>query len=127
MEYELVVLQSSFVARSVGIFFPLLGNTLLCQVVDDFDIRFQVQQKGGIQFLANTTMFCGSGSSCTQAQNAMPFADFSDDNNNDHDMEYFDGDNAFGQQTIQKSLGLDSRMTELTSCLMMFTTGKHST
>lgn len=63
------------------------------QVVDNFDIRFQAQQNGGIQFLANTTMFCGTGSPCTQVQNAMPFADLSDDNNNNHDMEYFDGDN----------------------------------
>ena len=98
----------------LAFFLPLLGNTLLCQVVDDFDIRFQVQQKGGIQFLANTTMFCGSGSSCTQAQNAMPFADFSDDNNNDHDMEYFDGDNdpsTWSSSSDSLSLGVCAEVT----------------
>ena len=62
------------------------------QVVDDFDIRFQAQQNGGIRFLANTTMFCGTGSSCVSAQSATPF-DGSADNNNSHEMQYYNGDN----------------------------------
>lgn len=62
------------------------------QVVEDFEIRYQAQQNGGIQFLANTTMFCGTGSSCTAAQQAMPITGWPQDNNNGHSMEYFDGD-----------------------------------
>ena len=62
------------------------------QVVEDFDIRFQAQQNGGIQLLANTTMYCGDGFNCTQAQEAMPF-EFPQDNNNGHQMQYYDGDN----------------------------------
>ena len=69
-----------------------LSSTGRAQVVDDFDIRFQAQQNGGIQFLANTTMFCGTGSSCLSAQSAMPFG-WPADNNNGHDMQYYNGDN----------------------------------
>lgn len=61
------------------------------QIVEPFDIRFQTQQNGGIQFLANTTMFCGTGSACVSAQQAMPF-EFPQDNNNGHQMQYYDGD-----------------------------------
>ena len=63
------------------------------QVVEDFDIRFQAQQNGGIQFLANTTMFCGTGTACTNAQQAMPITGWPQDNNNGHSMQYYDGDN----------------------------------
>jgi gliding motility-associated-like protein/uncharacterized repeat protein (TIGR01451 family) len=63
------------------------------QVVEDFEIRYQAQQNGGIQFLTNTTMYCGTGSSCTAAQQAMPITGWPQDNNNGHSMEYFDGDN----------------------------------
>lgn len=63
------------------------------QVVEDFEIRYQAQQNGGIQFLANTTMYCGTGSACTAAQQAMPITGWPQDNNNGHSMEYFDGDN----------------------------------
>lgn len=62
------------------------------QVVENFEIRYQAQQNGGIQFLTNTTMFCGTGSSCTAAQQAMPITGWPQDNNNDHSMVYFDGD-----------------------------------
>ena len=73
----------------------LLGFAWLpayAQVVEDFDIRFQAQQNGGIQFLANTTMYCGSGFNCTEAQQALPF-EFPQSNNNNHSMQYYDGDN----------------------------------
>ena len=62
------------------------------QVVEDFAIRFQTQQNGGIQFLANTSLYCGTGSQCVQAQNAMPITGFPQDNNNDHNMVYFNSD-----------------------------------
>ena len=61
------------------------------QVVEDFDIRFQAQQNGGIQFLANTTMSCGDSFNCTEAQQALPF-EFPQSNNNNHNMQYYDGD-----------------------------------
>ena len=78
---------------ALGSLLLVMSPGLLGQVVDDFDIRFQAQQNGGIQFLANTTMYCGTGSSCTQAQNAMPITGFPQDNNNGHSMQYYDGDN----------------------------------
>jgi hypothetical protein len=62
------------------------------QVVEDFAIRFQTQQNGGIQFLANTSLYCGTGSQCVQAQNALPITGFPQDNNNDHNMVYFNSD-----------------------------------
>ena len=40
-------------------------------VVEPFDIRYQTQQNGGIVFLANSMMYCGSNN-CTQTQQAMP-------------------------------------------------------
>ena len=61
------------------------------QIVEDFDIRFQAQQNGGIQFLANTTMHCGGSFNCTEAQQALPF-EFPQSNNNNHSMQYYDGD-----------------------------------
>ncbi len=70
----------------------LFGNELQAQVVEDFEIRFQTQQNGGIQFLANTSLYCGTGSQCVQAQNAMPITGFPQDNNNDHNMVYFNSD-----------------------------------
>ena len=63
------------------------------QVVEPFDIRYQTQQNGGIVFLANSTMYCGGGNNCTQTQQAMPSSNWSQDNNNDHNMVYYDGDN----------------------------------
>ena len=82
------------VARlALGSLLLVMSPAIFGQVVDDFDIRFQAQQNGGIQFLANTTMYCGTGSSCTQAQNAMPITGFPQDNNNGHSMQYYDGDN----------------------------------
>ena len=71
----------------------LIGLSGTAQVVEDFDIRFQAQQNGGIQFLANTTMFCGTGTACTNAQQAMPITGWPQDNNNGHSMQYYDGDN----------------------------------
>ena len=63
------------------------------QIVEAFDIRYQTQQNGGIVFLANSTMYCGGGNTCTQTQQAMPSSNWSQDNNNDHNMVYYDGDN----------------------------------
>ena len=67
-------------------------GTLRAQVVEDFGVRFQAQQNGGIQFLANTSLYCGTGSQCVQAQNALPITGFPQDNNNDHNMVYFNSD-----------------------------------
>ena len=67
-------------------------GTLRAQVVADFGVRFQAQQNGGIQFLANTSLYCGTGSQCVQAQNALPITGFPQDNNNDHNMVYFNSD-----------------------------------
>lgn len=69
------------------------GGAVHAQVIEDFDIRFQAQQNGGIQYLANTTMYCGTGTSCSAAQEAMPITGWPQDNNNGHSMQYFDGDN----------------------------------
>ncbi|MBV42520.1 MAG: hypothetical protein CL834_05755 [Crocinitomicaceae bacterium] len=68
------------------------ANALNAQVVEDFEIRYQTQQNGGIQFLANTSLYCGTGSQCVQAQNAMPITGFPQDNNNDHNMIYLNSD-----------------------------------
>ena len=69
------------------------GIPVRAQVVEDFEIRYQAQQNGGIVFLANTTMYCGTGTSCSAAQEAMPITGWPQDNNNGHSMQYFDGDN----------------------------------
>ena len=53
--------------------FLLTGSVMEAQIVDNFEIRFQTQQNGGIQFLANTTMHCGFGNTCIDAQEALPF------------------------------------------------------
>ncbi len=68
------------------------ANILHTQVVEDFGIRYQTQQNGGIQFLANTSLYCGTGNQCVQAQNALPITGFPQDNNNDHNMVYFNSD-----------------------------------
>ena len=68
---------------------PFFGSA---QIVQAFDIRYQAQQNGGIQFLANTTMYCGTGSPCTAAQQAMPITGWPQENNNAHNMQYYDGD-----------------------------------
>lgn len=86
-------LEIPHIWRLTSLLFLLTGAAMEAQIVDNFEIRFQTQQNGGIQFLANTTMHCGFENNCTQAQQAMPFdGSQEDDNNNDHDMQYFDGD-----------------------------------
>ena len=86
-------LEIPHIWRLTPLLFLLTGTALEAQVVDNFEVRFQTQQNGGIQFLANTTMHCGFENSCAEAQEAMPFdGSQEDDNNNDHDMQYFDGD-----------------------------------
>jgi uncharacterized repeat protein (TIGR01451 family) len=76
----------------LGLVWMMSLQSLQGQIIEPFDIRFQAQQNGGIQFLANTTMHCGSSNNCLEAQEAMPF-EFPQDNNNGHSMQYFDGDN----------------------------------
>ena len=70
----------------------LLVSSAWGQVIEDFDIRFQAQQNGGIVFLANTTMYCGTGWECTDAQQTTSNSGSYQLNNNSHDMEYYDGD-----------------------------------
>ena len=82
---------------TLSFFIAVLGLSLChsqasAQVVEDFAIRFQTQQNGGIQFLANTSLYCGTGNQCVQAQNALPITGFPQDNNNDHNMVYFNSD-----------------------------------
>ncbi|MGB1076028.1 MAG: PKD domain-containing protein [Flavobacteriales bacterium] len=89
------------------------SHPLLAQVIEDFDIRYQAQQNGGILFLANTTMHCGSGSNCTEAQEAMPF-DWPQDNNNGHNMQYLDMDNdpsTWSSSSDSVSLGVCAEIT----------------
>lgn len=84
-------------------------NALNAQVVEDFEIRYQTQQNGGIQFLANTSLYCGTGSQCVQAQNAMPITGFPQDNNNDHNMIYLNSDadaETWSSSSDSLSLGL---------------------
>jgi uncharacterized repeat protein (TIGR01451 family) len=84
-------------------------SALHAQVVEDFEIRFQTQQNGGIQFLANTSLYCGTGSQCVQAQNAMPITGFPQDSNNDHNMIYFNSDadaETWSSSSDSLSLGL---------------------
>ena len=44
---------------AVSLLFLTANGTLRAQVVEDFGVRFQAQQNGGIQFLANTSLYCG--------------------------------------------------------------------
>ena len=55
----------------LALVFVAYWATGTAQVVEDFDIRFQAQQNGGIQFLANTTMYCGGSFNCTEAQRGL--------------------------------------------------------
>ena len=70
----------------------LLVGAARGQVIEDFDNRFQAQQNGGIVFLANTTMYCGTDWDCTNAQQTTSNSGSYQLNNNSHDMEYYDGD-----------------------------------
>ena len=71
----------------LGVLAPTFG-----QVEDDFEIRFQTQQKGGIALLSNVSLSCGSGTSCSNTQQAMPVTGFSSGDNNDFNMVYEDWD-----------------------------------
>lgn len=79
-------------AWSVFCTLMLLAGGAHGQVIEDFDIRFQAQQNGGIVFLANTTMHCGTGWDCNSAQQTTSNSGSYQLNNNSHDMEYYDGD-----------------------------------
>ena len=49
-------LEIPHIWRLTSLLFLLTGTAMEAQVVDNFEVRFQTQQNGGIQFLANTTM-----------------------------------------------------------------------
>ena len=65
---------------------------LFSQVEDDFEVRFQTQEKGGIVLLANVSLSCGSSNNCSNTQSAMPVTGNSGGDNNDFNMEFEDWD-----------------------------------
>jgi gliding motility-associated-like protein/uncharacterized repeat protein (TIGR01451 family) len=75
-----VLLKFSFI---ISIFTVHVGFS---QIIQPFNIRYQVNQKGGLVFLANTSVGCGSCSGHTE----MPPGGNSD--NNDYNMTYVDID-----------------------------------
>ena len=49
------------------------ANFVFSQIVSPFNIRYQVNQKGGIKFLSNVSVSCGSGTNnCATAQGEVP-------------------------------------------------------
>ena len=66
------------------------------QVEDDFEVRFGTQQKGGVLFLANASLSCGSSNGCAAAQASMPITGTAQENNNAFDMAYIDVDGVAG-------------------------------
>jgi uncharacterized repeat protein (TIGR01451 family) len=62
------------------------------QLVNSFDIHYQTQQKGSIRFVSNMAVSCGSATGCGTAQNQIPPAGTSKDN--DFVMQYVNIDAA---------------------------------
>ncbi|MGY8942274.1 MAG: hypothetical protein ACKVJH_09610, partial [Flavobacteriales bacterium] len=80
-----------FIHIFIGLFlFIPLG--LFSQVEDDFEVRFQTQEKGGIALLANVSLSCGSGNYCSNTQASMPVTGNSGGDNNDFNMVFEDWD-----------------------------------
>ena len=68
------------------LFLLCIKTYFLTQVIDPFSIRYQINQKGGLVFLANTSVSC----SCN-ANDEMPPGGNSD--NNSFSLDYVDIDN----------------------------------
>ena len=58
----------------IALIFAVLGTfSLSSQVVSPFDIRFQTNQKGGIQMISNVALTCNaSNGNCATFQNQFP-------------------------------------------------------
>ena len=66
------------------------------QVEDPFTVRFGTQQTGGIVFLANASLSCGTSNGCSAAQASLPITGNAQENNNAFDMAYIDVDGVAG-------------------------------
>lgn len=71
----------------------ILATSALCQVEDDFEVRYESQHKGGIVFLANHSLSCDGSGSCNAALASMPITGANQENNNAFNMVYVDVDN----------------------------------
>ncbi|RYE18475.1 MAG: hypothetical protein EOP51_21880, partial [Sphingobacteriales bacterium] len=75
------------------------------QLITPFSIRHQTTQKGGIRFLANGILSCGTGTSCNTGRSEVPPAGTSQNNN--FTMQYIDMDgNASTFSSSSDSLAL---------------------
>ena len=70
--------------------FLFLSTIGFTQLITPFTIQYQVTQKGGIRFLANSSVICDSSGSCTNAKNEIPPSGTS--RNNNFTMNYVDYD-----------------------------------
>ena len=61
--------------------FLFLSTIGFTQLITPFTIRYQVTQKGGIRFLANSSVTCASSIICTDAQDEIPPLGTSRNNN----------------------------------------------
>jgi len=78
--------------KALFILFVLVHCSATCQLIDPFAVRYSTQQKGGIRFLANVSVSCNSGITCTQAINDLPVTGTFPKDNNDFTQQYVDID-----------------------------------
>jgi len=78
--------------KILGLAFVLfLAQTAIAQVVRPFTTYYQTNQKGGIVYISNVSVSCGSASGCAAAEAELPPAGTTQ--NNDFNQEYIDIDN----------------------------------
>ena len=53
-------------------FLYFLCFDLSAQLIEPFDIRYGISQKGGIRMLSNVSVSCGASSGCSSTQSQMP-------------------------------------------------------
>lgn len=68
----------------------LLSTIVQAQVIRPFSIHYQTNQKGGIIYLANVSVSCGSAVGCSTAEGEIPPA--GNGRNNDFNQQYVDVD-----------------------------------
>jgi hypothetical protein len=78
--------------KILGLAFVLfLAQTAIAQVVRPFTTYYQTNQKGGIVYISNVSVSCGSATGCAAAEAELPPAGTTQ--NNDFNQEYVDVDN----------------------------------
>ena len=88
-------------------FVYFLSFDLSAQLIEPFDIRYGVSQKGGIRMLSNVSVSCGSSGGCSSTQSQMP-PNGNGSNEDFSAMSYVDIDNSSATfMSSSDSLALD--------------------